>query len=78
MPNLVPPVTTSAMAQAIVTGFYLPCLKGLILTRLWSYLTEDTDPLMCALVQFGLVTSVKLYPAGATTTLPAVCAIWTR
>ncbi|MCL1629138.1 dihydroorotase [Roseibaca sp. V10] len=67
MPNLVPPVVTGAQAAAYrdrilkVTGDGFTPLMTL-------YLTEDTDPAdVVAAHRDGIITSVKLYPAGATT-----------
>ncbi len=66
MPNLVPPVVTGAQAAAyrqrilaVVPGF----------TPLMTlYLTEGTDPAdVVAAHRAGIITAVKLYPAGATT-----------
>ena len=65
MPNLVPPVTTGAMAAAyrervVAAGFARPLMT--------LYLTEDTDPAdVVAAHRDGTITAVKLYPAGATT-----------
>jgi len=67
MPNLVPPVVTGAQAAAYrnrilkVTGDGFTPLMTL-------YLTEDTDPAdVVAAHRDGIITAVKLYPAGATT-----------
>ncbi|MBB4207386.1 dihydroorotase [Roseinatronobacter bogoriensis] len=67
MPNLVPPVVTGAEAQAYrdrilaVTGSGFTPLMTL-------YLTEATDPAdVVAAHRAGIITAVKLYPAGATT-----------
>jgi dihydroorotase len=67
MPNLVPPVVTGAQAAAYrdriraVTGDGFTPLMTL-------YLTEETDPAdVVAAHAAGIVTAVKLYPAGATT-----------
>ncbi|MBN2761340.1 MAG: dihydroorotase [Rhodobacteraceae bacterium] len=67
MPNLVPPVVTGAQAAAYreriraVTGDSFTPLMTL-------YLTEETDPAdVVAAHRDGIITSVKLYPAGATT-----------
>ena len=67
MPNLVPPVVTGAQAAAYrerilaVTGTGFTPLMTL-------YLTEATDPAdVVAAHKAGIVTAVKLYPAGATT-----------
>ncbi|MEM8850095.1 MAG: dihydroorotase [Pseudomonadota bacterium] len=65
MPNLVPPVVTGDQAAAyrdriIAAGFPRPLMT--------LYLTEATDP--ADVVQAhasGIITAVKLYPAGATT-----------
>lgn len=67
MPNLVPPVVTGAQAAAYrdrilkVTGDGFTPLMTL-------YLTEETDPAdVVAAHRDGIITAVKLYPAGATT-----------
>lgn len=67
MPNLVPPVVTGAEARAYrdriraVTGDGFTPLMTL-------YLTEATDPAdVVAAHKAGIITAVKLYPAGATT-----------
>ncbi len=67
MPNLVPPVVTGAEAAAYrdrilaVTGTGFTPLMTL-------YLTEATDPAdVVAAHRDGIITAVKLYPAGATT-----------
>ena len=69
MPNLIPPVTTTAMAQAYRDRILSTLPKGADFTPLMVlYLTEDTDPAdVRAGFESGLITSVKLYPAGATT-----------
>ena len=69
MPNLVPPVTTSAMAQAYRDRILSALPDGADFNPLMVlYLTEDTDPAdVRAGFRSGLVTAVKLYPAGATT-----------
>ncbi|WP_316013693.1 dihydroorotase [Roseobacter sp. HKCCA0434] len=68
MPNLVPPVVTRADAlayrdrirAALGDDPFRPCMT--------LYLTEATDPDdVAAAAEDGLVTAVKLYPAGATT-----------
>lgn len=66
MPNLVPPVVTSADAAAYKARIaaVVPDFQPLMVL----YLTETTDPDdVAAAHASGLVTSVKLYPAGATT-----------
>ncbi|CTQ50875.1 dihydroorotase [Jannaschia donghaensis] len=65
MPNLVPPVVTGAQAAAyrervIAAGFANPLMT--------LYLTETTDPADVVRAHAdGIITAVKLYPAGATT-----------
>lgn len=69
MPNLVPPVVTTAQAGAY-RGRILDALpQGHAFTPLMTlYLTEETDPAdVEAGSRDGLITAVKLYPAGATT-----------
>jgi dihydroorotase len=69
MPNLVPPVVTGADARAYRDRIHAALPDGADFRPLMTlYLTEDTDP--ADVVQAhasGLVTAVKLYPAGATT-----------
>ena len=69
MPNLVPPVVTGAEASAYRERILAARPEGSNFTPLMTlYLTEDTDP--SDVVQAhadGIVTAVKLYPAGATT-----------
>ena len=69
MPNLVPPVVTSADAAAYRARILKAMPEGADFTPLMTlYLTEDTDPEDLAEAHAtGLVTAVKLYPAGATT-----------
>ena len=72
MPNLVPPVVTTEQAAA-----YRDRILGAAAARgdggafhplMTLYLTETTDPDdVAAGAECGLVTAVKLYPAGATT-----------
>jgi len=69
MPNLVPPVVTSANARAYkkrIVDSLPPESRFLPLMTL--YLTETTDPEDVAKAHGeGLIVAVKLYPAGATT-----------
>ena len=69
MPNLVPPVVTGAEAAAYrdrITAT-LPG-DGTFTPLMTLYLTEKTDPEdVAAAHAAGLITAVKLYPAGATT-----------
>ncbi|OUD08658.1 dihydroorotase [Marivivens niveibacter] len=69
MPNLVPPVTTGAMAAAYRERIMAALPEGMKFEPLMVlYLTEDTDPEdVAAAHKAGIATSVKLYPAGATT-----------
>jgi dihydroorotase len=69
MPNLVPPVVTAADARAYRDRILAALPDGDDFTPLMTlYLTEDTDPADVAAAHAeGLVTAVKLYPAGATT-----------
>ena len=68
MPNLVPPVVTAADAIAYRDRI-LSATEGYDFTPLMTlYLTEDTDPKdLAAAHANGIITAVKLYPAGATT-----------
>jgi dihydroorotase len=69
MPNLVPPVVTGADAGAYRDRILAALPEGSEFTPLMTlYLTEDTDPDDLARAhEDGLITAVKLYPAGATT-----------
>jgi len=69
MPNLVPPVVTSADAIAYRDRINAALPKGADFKPLMTlYLTEDTDPAdVRAAAQSRLITAIKLYPAGATT-----------
>jgi dihydroorotase len=69
MPNLVPPVVTSADAAAYRDRILAALPAGSNFTPLLTlYLTEDTDPDDVAkAAASGLIHAVKLYPAGATT-----------
>lgn len=69
MPNLVPPVVTSADATAYRKRILDALPRGAAFTPLMTlYLTEDTDPAdVASAAAAGLITAVKLYPAGATT-----------
>ena len=69
MPNLVPPVVTAADALAYKERIEKAVPPGTDFTPLMTlYLTENTDPAdVIAAHKSGLVTAVKLYPAGATT-----------
>ena len=65
MPNLVPPVVTTEDAQAYRQRIMAAVPKGHSFEPLMTlYLTEDSDP---ADLDPDAITSVKLYPAGATT-----------
>ncbi|SHE61020.1 dihydroorotase [Loktanella atrilutea] len=69
MPNLVPPVVTGAQAMAYRDRIMAALPAGADFTPLMTlYLTEDTDPDdVTAAHAAGIITAVKLYPAGATT-----------
>ena len=69
MPNLVPPVVTSAHAVAYRDRILAALPHGMSFDPLMTlYLTEDTDPAdVAAAHDSGLIKAVKLYPAGATT-----------
>ena len=69
MPNLVPPVVTAAEATAYRDRILAVRPEGADFTPLMTlYLTEETDAEdVAAAHASGLVTAVKLYPAGATT-----------
>ncbi|MBV7410137.1 dihydroorotase [Maritimibacter sp. DP1N21-5] len=69
MPNLVPPVVTGADAAAYRARIMAALPEGMSFEPLMTlYLTETTDPEdVREAAASGLVTAVKLYPAGATT-----------
>ncbi len=69
MPNLVPPVVTSAQALAYRERILAALPDGAPFEPLMTlYLTETTDPADVAHAHAsGLIKAVKLYPAGATT-----------
>ncbi|MCR8550213.1 dihydroorotase [Salipiger sp. P9] len=69
MPNLVPPVVTGAEAAAYRARILAALPEGSDFTPLMTlYLTETTDPADVARAhESGLITALKLYPAGATT-----------
>ena len=69
MPNLVPPVVTAADARAYRDRIRAALPEEQTFTPLMTlYLTETTDPEdVAAAAASGLVSAVKLYPAGATT-----------
>ena len=69
MPNLVPPVVTSDDARAYRDRIMSALPEGSGFRPLMTlYLTEETDPADVVRAHTeGLITAVKLYPAGATT-----------
>ena len=69
MPNLTPPVTTSAMASAYRRRIMECVPEGVAFTPLMTcYLTDHTDPAdLVAGHRDGIFTAAKLYPAHATT-----------
>ncbi|MFM2279387.1 MAG: dihydroorotase [Pseudomonadota bacterium] len=69
MPNLVPPVVTAADASAYRDRIVDALPDGMRFQPLMTlYLTEGTDPDDVEKAhRSGLITAVKLYPAGATT-----------
>lgn len=69
MPNLVPPVVTRADAEAYKARIIAAMPQGADFTPLMTlYLTEETDAEdVAAAAASGLISAVKLYPAGATT-----------
>ena len=69
MPNLVPPVVSGAHASAYRARVMAAVPSGADFTPLMTlYLTETTDPAdLVAAARDGIITAVKLYPAGATT-----------
>jgi len=80
MPNLVPPVVTAAQAAAYRDRIHAALPEAATFRPLMTlYLTETTDPAdVAAAHASGLVTAVKLYPAGATTNSQSGVADFTR
>ena len=68
MPNLAPPVTTSAHAAAYRSRIASAVPEGIGFEPLMTaYLTDDSDPDdLAAGFADGVLTAAKLYPAGAT------------
>jgi len=68
MPNLVPPVVTGAQAAAYRDRIRAALPGSAFVPLMTLYLTEGTDPAdLVAAHAAGIITAVKLYPAGATT-----------
>jgi dihydroorotase len=69
MPNLKPPVTTTALAAAYRDRILAALPAGLAFEPLMTlYLTDNTDPdEILRAKDSGFIHAVKLYPAGATT-----------
>jgi len=68
MPNLRPPVTTAAMAQAYRQRILAALPEGLFFEPLMTlYLTDNTPPEEIVRAREAGVVALKLYPAGATT-----------
>ena len=69
MPNLVPPVVTAGDATAYRERIMAALPDGMTFEPLMTlYMTEETDPEdVRRAAASGLITAVKLYPAGATT-----------
>lgn len=68
MPNLRPPVTTAAQAQAYRERIQAVVPPGLSFEPLMTlYLTDNTPPEEIARAKAAGVVALKLYPAGATT-----------
>ena len=69
MPNLSPPVTTAALAEAYRERIQAAVPEGAnFMPLMTAYLTDETDPDdLAAGFADGVLTAAKLYPAGATT-----------
>ncbi|RDE10083.1 dihydroorotase [Pelagibacterium lacus] len=69
MPNLVPPVTTAAAAEAYRGRVLAAVPEGVAFTPMMTcYLTDDTDPAdLIGGHASGIFAAAKLYPAHATT-----------
>ena len=73
MPNLSPPVTTSAGAEAYRERILAALRPGTVFEPLMTcYLTDTTDPAdLRAGFEKNILVAAKLYPAGATTNAEA-------
>ena len=72
MPNLVPPVTTTANAAAYRERIRAATSEFAFEPLMTVYLTDNTDPAdLCEGHRDGTVFAAKLYPAGATTNADA-------
>jgi dihydroorotase len=73
MPNLTPPITTSALARAYKARILAALRPGAAFEPLMTcYLTDTTDPAdLRAGFGDGVLVAAKLYPAGATTNAEA-------
>ncbi|WP_226780691.1 dihydroorotase [Oceaniglobus trochenteri] len=80
MPNLVPPVVTAAQATAYRDRILAAMPEGADFQPLMTlYLTEETEAAdLRAAAESGLITAVKLYPAGATTNSASGVSDFTR
>ncbi|MFG6446976.1 dihydroorotase [Roseateles sp. BYS180W] len=68
MPNLRPPITTAAQAQAYRERIVAAVPEGVAFTPLMTlYLTDNTPPDEIKRARDAGVVALKLYPAGATT-----------
>ncbi len=68
MPNLVPPVTTTAQARAYKARILQALPPGAVFEPLMTlYLTDNTPPDEIARARDAGIPALKLYPAGATT-----------
>ncbi len=69
MPNLKPPITTVALAQAYYQRIKAALPQQMVFEPLMTlYLTDNTSPLEIeAAAKSGVIKAVKYYPAGATT-----------
>ncbi len=68
MPNLKPPVTTAALANAYKQRILSAVPAGMQFEPLMTlYLTDNIDPAEIAVAKAAGVVAAKLYPAGATT-----------
>ena len=69
MPNIIPPITSTAMAKIYKNQILAALPTGHLFDPLMTlYLTDSTDEKELQLgVEEGVLSAVKLYPAGATT-----------
>lgn len=81
MPNLVPPVTTSALAMAYkqrIEGAVPDAYRGSFTPLMTMYLTDNTTPEDVREAKERGVVAFKMYPAGATTNSDSGVTDWKK